>query len=152
MALWKAGKTTFLVHLVRALAEGGAYCGLPISKGQVLFVTEESEARWARRRDRHGLADHIDFLIRPFSSRPGPAAWHGFLGYLADLLGRKRYDLVVFDTLTSAWPVKDENDAANVQARSTPCTRCPAARRCCWSTTPARATATRRPPAAAAGR
>jgi hypothetical protein len=119
-ALWKAGKTTFLAHLMRAMAEGGEFCGLPIDPGRVLCVTEESESRWADRRDSLGLRDHIEFLIRPFGSKPRWERWQEFLTYLEALCQKKPYDLIIFDTLVNLWPVRDENDAAQVQSALMP--------------------------------
>lgn len=119
-ALWKSGKTTLLLHLIRAMEAGGDFCGLSLAAGSVLYVTEESEGRWARRRDAVGLADHIDFVVRPFGAKSTVSQWLGFLAYLNGLLKAKPRDLVVFDTLTDLWPVKDENDAGQVQAALMP--------------------------------
>ncbi len=119
-ALWKAGKTTLLAHLLRALERGGTFCGLPLAPGRVLYVTEESEHRWAERRDELGLHDHIEFLVRPFGAKPDGAQWKSFLGYLGDLQAAKPADLIVFDTLSNLWPVRDENDAPQVQAALMP--------------------------------
>ncbi len=119
-ALWKAGKTTLLAHLLREMERGGTFCGLPLAAGRVLYVTEESEHRWAERRDELGLHDHIEFLVRPFGAKPDGAQWKSFLGYLGDLQAAKPADLIVFDTLSNLWPVRDENDAPQVQAALMP--------------------------------
>jgi putative DNA primase/helicase len=119
-ALWKAGKTTFLAHLYRALDRGEEFCGLATQASRVLIVTEESESRWAQRRDELGLRDHLEFLIRPFPGRPRAERWEEFLGHLKALQQERQYDLLVMDTLANLWPVKDENDAAAVQTALMP--------------------------------
>src|SRR6266849_8337666 len=65
-ALWKAGKTTFISYLLRAFGREKRFCGMEVSQAKVLYVTEESEGRWAERRDELGLGDHVSFLVRPF--------------------------------------------------------------------------------------
>src|SRR5262249_31316038 len=62
----KAGKTTLIAHLLRALEGGTEFAGLSTMPSRVLYVTEESETRWATRRDKLALGDHIHFIIRPF--------------------------------------------------------------------------------------
>ncbi len=114
-ALWKAGKTTLLAHLLKSLEAEGSFCGLGVSASRVLYVTEEHEHLWADRRDRVGLKDHVEFLVRPFSMKPRMEEWVAFLVYLQGVCRERAYDLVVFDTISNLWPVKDENDAAKVQ-------------------------------------
>jgi hypothetical protein len=119
-ALWKSGKTTLLAALLKAFQTGGTFCGLDIAPARVLFVTEESEAHWADRRDKLGLEDHIRFLIRPFKAKPAADQWHRFLDYLGALCQQAPTDLIVFDCLANLWPVRDENDASQVQAALMP--------------------------------
>lgn len=119
-ALWKSGKTTMLAHLLRTFEEGGEFLGYPVRPARVLYVTEEHEGRWAERRDKLGLKDHLEFLVRPFKGKPRTDAWEMFLGYLTGLIAAKSYDLVVMDTLANLWPVKDENDASAMQSALMP--------------------------------
>src|SRR5262249_5164819 len=119
-ALWKSGKTTLLAHLLREMETGGSFCGLDLESAQVLMVTEESDSRWAERRDQLVLKDNIDFLIRPFRNKSSWDSWKGLLAYLAGLCQRQAYDLVVFDPLVYLWPVRDENDASQVEAALMP--------------------------------
>lgn len=114
-ALWKAGKTTLLAHLLKVFGAGGHFCDRDVLPSRVLYVTEEHESMWAERRDELAIGDHADFLIRPFPGKPRFDAWLNFLGYLAALQRERRYDLVVCDTLANLWPVRDENDASLVQ-------------------------------------
>jgi hypothetical protein len=114
-ALWKAGKTTLLAHMVRAMEKGGQFCGLTLQPARVLYVTEEHESRWAERRDLLGIGDHAHAIIRPFAQKPEMRQWLRFLDDLHRSLRQDPVDVVVFDTLSNLWPVKDENDAAKVQ-------------------------------------
>jgi AAA domain len=113
-ALPKAGKTTLLAHLLRALGAGGEFCGQGVKAATVLYCTEESQTIWAGRRDRLGLADHCEFVLRPFRLKPSYQQWVRWIGLLEESLARKPADLVVIDTLTKLWPVTNENDASEV--------------------------------------
>lgn len=119
-ALWKSGKTTLLASMLKAMSSGGTFCDHDISAGRILFVTEESEPRWADRRDRLGLLDNVEFIIRPFMGKPRWETWLEFLDYAVQLTQRNSYDLVVFDPLANLWPVKDENDASQVTSALMP--------------------------------
>lgn len=107
--LWKSGKTTLLASLIRQFGTGGHLAGI-VSPSRVLVVTEESAALWAARRDRFGIGDHAEFLVRPFTARPSNRQWEGFIGQITEL----GFDVVVFDTISRFSPVESENDAAEV--------------------------------------
>lgn len=111
--LWKAGKTTLIAHLLKLFELGGELIGgiLPV---RVLYISEESTTLWARRRDDIGISDHVHFLCRPFLSRPSREDWEAFIDHLAGLVKSGRYDLVIFDTISTFWPVDNENDSAKV--------------------------------------
>lgn len=113
-ALPKAGKTTLLTHLLRAVESEGQFCGQPVRASRVVYVTEESETIWAERRDKLGLKDHCEFVLRPFRSKPSAADWTCFLADLTASLTERPAELVVIDTLAKLWPVKNENDASEV--------------------------------------
>lgn len=119
-ALWKAGKTTLLVHLLRLMEEGGEFCGQTVTPGRVLYVTEEHEGRWAARRDKHAIKDHVEFLVRPFPGKPRAERWMEFLGFMRGIIVQRNYDLLIFDTVANLWPVRDENDASGVQSALMP--------------------------------
>ena len=113
-ALPKAGKTTLLAHLLRAVEDGGGFCGQDAAPARVVYVTEESESLWAERRDRLGLKDHCEFILRPFRAKPTVTQWLEFLKLLTDSLAERPAELVVVDTLAKLWPVRNENDASEV--------------------------------------
>jgi hypothetical protein len=119
-ALWKAGKTTLLAHLLRALEGDGDFCGQSVLASRVLYVSEEHESKWAERRDELGLKDHVHFILRPFYQKPNMSQWMVFLNDLQTSCREQPVDLIVFDVVSNLWPVKDENDAVQVQAALMP--------------------------------
>jgi hypothetical protein len=119
-SLWKAGKSTLLAHLVKALSSGQELAGLPMAAGRVLVVSEESASLWANRRDKLSIGDHAMFYVRPFLGRPDPVTWQAFIQHLAKLVRQRDLALVCFDTLAALSPCDDENDAAKMLAALTP--------------------------------
>jgi hypothetical protein len=114
-AYMKAGKTTLFAHLLAALETGGPFLGQTAKPCRVLYVTEEAETRWAARRDKLGLSDHVTFIVRPFRAKPNRAQWSAFLDYVRQVQEREQYDVIIFDTISNLWPVRDENNAVDVQ-------------------------------------
>jgi hypothetical protein len=114
-AYMKAGKTTLLTHLLRAFGDDGEFLDQEVQNSRVLYVTEEAESLWADRRDRLGLGDHLTFIVRPFRAKPNKAQWVQFLDYLHQVQEREHFDVLVFDTISNLWPVRDENNATEVR-------------------------------------
>ncbi len=115
-ALWKSGKSTLLSHLVRAFdGRDSHFLGREITPSRVLYVTEEHEELWAERRDDLGIGDHVGIICRPFKGRPSPADWVTFIGKLVETVQVHRFDMVVMDTISKLWPVREENDAGQVE-------------------------------------
>ncbi len=119
-ALWKSGKTTLLAHLLRAMETGESFLGGAVLPCRVLCVTEETGGQWAERRDRLGLKDHIEMIVRPFKARPTWPVWFGFLDHLGNLIRDRKFDLLVLDTISKMWPVDKENDASQVDSALLP--------------------------------
>jgi hypothetical protein len=119
-ALWKIGKTTLLSHLLAACSGGGDFLGKPLRPTKVLYVSEEGERHWVRRRDALALADNVGFYLQPFPTRPATDGWLGFVDQLEKDTREFGFDLVVFDTLAKLWPVQEENDAGAVDAALMP--------------------------------
>ena len=115
-ALWKAGKTTLLLHLIHMMERGGRIHN-DVKPGRVLYVTEESHKTWQRRfeKEQITLGDHVQFLCRPFKrGKPGYQVWNAFLDAVLQAVKRGQYDLVVIDTLSRLGPIRDENISAEV--------------------------------------
>ncbi len=117
-ALWKAGKTTLISHLLRAF-RGGAemFCGKPIAKAKILVVTEEDEATWCERQEMLIIEEsthHVGMICRPFIGRSNNKSWVEFIEKAAAIVDANDFDLVIIDTLAKLWPVKDENSASMV--------------------------------------
>jgi len=115
-ALWKAGKTTLLSHLIRALdGRECTFLGQAVAPSRVLYVTEEHQELWAERRDDLDLTDNTGFVCRPFRGKPSPEEWRAFVAKLIEAAVDNGFDLVVMDTISKLWPVKEENDAGQVE-------------------------------------
>jgi hypothetical protein len=119
-ALWKSGKTTLMSHLIKAMENGEDFCGHHLVAGHVVYISEEPKAKWVERREKMALKDHIDIRIRPFKTKPNTEQWLCFLAHLGDFCRRRHPDLIVFDCLSNLWPVRDENDACQVQSALMP--------------------------------
>jgi len=119
-AMPKVGKTTLLAHKLRAMENGSEFCGRKMQASRVLYVTEESETRWAERRDELSLGNHLSFMIRPFLNKPDAESWRAFLTYCTGILKTRPVDVIVFDTISNLWPVVNENDASEVTAALMP--------------------------------
>lgn len=115
-ALWKAGKSTLLSHMLRAFdGRASEFLGQKITAARVLYVSEEHEELWAERRDELNIGDHVGMICRPFRGRPSPGEWAAFLGSLTNTVIEHRFDLVIMDTISKLWPVREENDAGQVE-------------------------------------
>jgi predicted ATP-dependent serine protease len=82
---WKAGKTTLVSVLLKRLATGEPLAGLPTSKTAVTIVSEEGIQSWRRRHERLQFGENLNFLCRPFSSRPTRETWERLIDQLLSL-------------------------------------------------------------------
>lgn len=119
--LWKAGKSTMLAYMLRAL-DGSAqeFAGQPVCPSKALVVSEEAERHWVTRRDALGLTDRVFIMSRPFTYNPDLRAWNRLLEFIATMVSAEGINLVVFDSLPNLWPVRDENSAPEVKAAMLP--------------------------------
>lgn len=111
--LWKAGKTTFIGHLLRDLGRGSGLVDSPMTD-PVLVLSEEPPGFWAQRRDALGIGENVHFLVPDSFSRLPLAGWVRLIDDMAAEVKEHGIGLVVFDTLSSFWPVSNENDAGEV--------------------------------------
>jgi hypothetical protein len=123
VALMKAGKTTLIGHLLRALQEGKPFLGRATRETRTLVVSEESQTIWAGRRDALGLDDHLSLLCKPTVAKLNYGEWCEFIGYVGEQAAERECDLVAFDTLGTFAPWKNENESAEVNAAVLPFNR-----------------------------
>jgi hypothetical protein len=118
-ALWKAGKSTLLAHMIRAFdGRSDQFLGRAIIPARVLVLSEEHQDIWAERRDELGIRDHVGIMTRehlPFRGRSSPAQWVQLIADTIKAVEQYRFDLVIIDTLSKIWPVREENDAGQVE-------------------------------------
>lgn len=111
----KAGKTTMLSHLLRALGGNEThFLGQPVVPSRVLYITEENESLWAARRDDLGIGNHCGFVCQKFKGRSTMPEWKAFIGECVQSVHKYQFDLVIMDTLGKLWPVREENDSSQV--------------------------------------
>jgi hypothetical protein len=117
----KAGKTTMLKYLLRAFGGGvDTFLGQQVTAARVLYVTEEDETFWAERRDDLQIGDHVGVISQPFKLKPLMPQWTDFLKKVEDAVYDHGFDLVVFDTMGKLWPVKEENNASEIDGALQP--------------------------------
>lgn len=117
--LWKAGKTTLVANLLHDLYRGEGLIETPID-GSVLVVSEESTGMWSRRRDEFELASQIHLLRRDTYARLSYTEWCALIDDICQNIKLLGVSLVIIDTLSSFWPVDNENDASEVNTALAP--------------------------------
>lgn len=119
-ALWKAGKTTLMAHLLKALGSDGMFLGQKVKASKILYVSEEGVQHWVKRRDQLGIGNYAALYSQPFDVRPDTPQWIQFVGQLRLDVEKYGFDLVVIDTLAKLWPVREENNAVDVDSALMP--------------------------------
>jgi predicted ATP-dependent serine protease len=113
-ALPKAGKTTFLLELLRAAKEGRNFIGLDTTPMRILFLSEENKPSLRQALERAGLesADEIR-ILRKHRLRQ---AWPELVTQLPAVCWSGRFDVVIIDTILRWWALerKGENDSATI--------------------------------------
>lgn len=108
----KAGKTTFAMHMLRSLLEGGAFLGKYDTRyGQILYLTEERPATFKAALGRAGLLERDDLHIIYLHQTKG-MSWPEVAKDITSILTYKSIKLLVVDTLSRWLKVTDENDSA----------------------------------------
>jgi hypothetical protein len=113
-SLWKAGKTTLLTGLLQRLADGGPFLDRDCSPAKALIISEESRELWAARTRTMPVGPHARLMLRPFVTRPTPAAWQGLIDHALDLRAAGEIDLLAVDPLASFLPGHSECDAGTL--------------------------------------
>lgn len=115
-ALWKAGKSTLLRHLFITIHNEAEFAGQPTYKSKILVISEENEGEWLEQKEDLSPEeiDHVLIWSRPTRVKPNLKQWIGFIEEVTRYSVENKVDLVVIDTLTTFWPIDNENDAAQV--------------------------------------
>jgi hypothetical protein len=106
----KVGKSTFAYPLALAIARGKPFLGTPTSQGPVLILAVEEHARDTRRRLESFGATADD----PISIHSGPLDPAGFES-IRKFVKDEGVRLVLLDTLSRYWRIRDENDNAEIE-------------------------------------
>ena len=119
-ALWKAGKSTLVSHLLKSISEGVPFVGYATQLTKVLVVSEESEGIWVRRRDDIGLSKNIAIVSKPTTQRLKNAQWAELMQLIEVYCKKEEIGLVIFDTLSTFWPVQDESSNSQIEEAMLP--------------------------------
>jgi RecA-family ATPase len=121
-ALWKAGKSTLLRCMLSAIETGEEFCGQPVYPSKVLVISEEPESDWVDKREEFNLEDSKNIYVwaRPIIVKPNIKQWVDFIEVIKNKCLELKIDLVVIDTLSTFWPIDNENDAAQVMKALVP--------------------------------
>ncbi len=123
-SLWKAGKTTLVASLLRALCLGRPqFLGQRLGDGDgdgdgdapglgVLVITEEGPGLWAQRLGELPAHSPLHFLSRPFLARPTPERWQQYAMLVAEWAAQRRIGLVVIDPIANLIPGEENASRA----------------------------------------
>lgn len=93
-----AGKTTFILELVRSVLDGAAFLGRPTVRGPVVMLTEQPDASLKPALLRAGLADRDDFVLLGWADAAG-VAWADVVAGAAERCAAIGARILVVDTL-----------------------------------------------------
>lgn len=119
-ALWKAGKSTLIAQLLKSIQSVKKLAGQEVTSCKVLVISEESESIWARRKDDLELDLPVWIVSRPVKEKLSYDKWTNLLKKANVFCLKNRIGLLVIDTVSGFWNVRDENNAADVQAALLP--------------------------------
>ncbi len=119
-SLWKTGKTTLICWLLKSIENQDQFLGKDTKNVNVLIISEESEALWANRKEEYHLGTNIWLSCRPLNRKANTQQWIQFISKIAEFCIENEIELVIIDTLSTFWPVRDENDATQVTSALLP--------------------------------
>ena len=116
-AFMKVGKSTFLYPLAVATAQGKEFLGYETRASGVLILAVEEHSRDVRARlEKFGMQPEDPIYVHQGRLDYGEATMAALRVFITD----HAISLVILDTLTRHWNIKDENDNAQVVRRCTP--------------------------------
>lgn len=119
-SLWKAGKTTLICWLLKSIENQNQFIGKDTKTVNVLIISEESEAIWAKRKEEYHFGANIWLSCRPLNRKTNTQQWIQFITKTAEFCVENKIGFVIIDTLATFWPVRDENDATQVTSALLP--------------------------------
>ena len=93
-----AGKTTFLLHLVRAVLDGRPFLGQATAKTHVVFLTEQNDTSFREALEKAGLLGRDDLHVLAWSDAIG-IPWHDIMALAVEECHRVGAKLLIVDTL-----------------------------------------------------
>jgi hypothetical protein len=120
----KAGKTTLIMKLVRAVGDGLNFLGRPTLKTPTVYLTEQPSASFRQAMERASLLGRDDFHVLQYSDTLG-IAWPEVAAEAVDECARVHAVLLVVDTLPQFACLKgdSENNAGDALAAMQPLLR-----------------------------
>lgn len=108
----KAGKTTLVTHMIRAVLDGSDFLGTPAKQGAVVMLSEQGGTSLREAFGRAGLLDRDDLHIATYRDMAG-VPWPEIVADAASLAVEVGAVLLVVDTLPACSGVRgdDENSA-----------------------------------------
>jgi RecA-family ATPase len=116
-AIWKIGKTTLLTGLLKSWIIGDSFLGQKVDKCKALVISEEHRDFWIDRHAETGVGDEDQHGVwcKPFTAQMTMKQWFEYVAQLAFIMQRDGFSVLIIDTISKIWPVKDENSATEVQ-------------------------------------
>lgn len=111
-SLWKAGKTTLLAGLLRAMYAGDPFLDRRCSPAFAIVVSEESPKHWSSRVSQIPIGVHASLVSRPFVGRPTPAQWEELIRRAETVRAAGQLDVFVVDPLVTFLPGRSDSDPA----------------------------------------
>ncbi len=120
----KLGKTTLILKLVRAVAEGLDFLGKPTLKTSTVYLTEQPSVSFRHAMERAGLLGREDFHVLQYTETRG-MPWPGVVAEATRECKRVDAQLLVIDTLPQFAGLKgdSENNSGDALAAMEPILR-----------------------------
>ena len=104
-----AGKTTFALHMVRAVVGGIPFMGQPTRKTAVVCLTEQNPTSYRQAMKRAGLLGREDFVVLYFKDI-GSFQWSSVAHAAIQECKRRKAKLLVIDTLTQFAGIEGDSE------------------------------------------
>jgi hypothetical protein len=105
----KAGKSTFLAHLLRAVLDGGEFFGRKTTKTKAIWFTEQPPPTFAPLLEDAGLYHHPDLIVLHHHEAMA-ASWHHRVAALVRVAVEEGAGVLVIDTFTKLARIRGEDE------------------------------------------